>query len=339
MNEKGLFRPEAVENRRNKNYGSVSINTPMHYTILSIGFSGLVGLILLFLLLGEFSEKFIVKGYLESTKGVARIFPNRSGVIAKCFVKQGNKVKKGEELFLIDTSFGELGKNKSLDVLSHLEKNKKNLEKEIKYKKAHLKLLNALLIKKYIPLVTYNNKQDEINRLDHQLNSVDIEIINYKRNKSYVIRSPIEGIVTSVTYQEGQYTNLTKPLMKILPYNADLLAELFIPVPQSGFLHRNNKVMIRYDAYPYAHFGASTARIHEISKSVLTDDEEEKPIRIGEPYYKITALLDKQYISIYGKNKKIQHGMTISAVIVGSKRKIWQWLLDPIYSFYGGVFV
>jgi membrane fusion protein len=49
--------------------------------------------------------------------------------------------------------------------------------------------------------------------------------------------------------------------------------------------------------------------------------------------------LDNQFITLYGKNKKIQHGMTISAVIVGAKRKIWQWVLDPIYSFSGGVFL
>lgn len=339
MSEKGLFRPEAMENRRNRNYGSVSINTPVHYKVLSIGFSVLVGLVFLFLILGEFSEKFIVKGYLESTKGVARIFPNKNGVIAKCYITQGNKVKKGEKLFLIDTSNGELGKKKSQDVLNHLERNKKMLEQEMEHKKEHLKLLKTLLIKKYITLVTYQQKQDEITRLKHQLNNVDIEIINDKHNKSYLIRSPIEGLITSVTYKQGQYTNLTKPLMKILPYDADLMAELFIPVRHSGFLQHNNKVMIRYDAYPYAHFGASTASIHEISQSVLTDDEEEKPIRIGEPYYKTTALLDKQFISVYGKDKKIQHGMTISAVIVGSKRKIWQWLLDPIYSFYGAAFL
>ena len=166
-----------------------------------------------------------------------------------------------------------------------------------------------------------------------------MDIINYKHDKSYVIRAPIDGIISSVSFHEGQYTNLTKPLMKILPSHADLMAELFIPVKQSGFLHRRNQVIIRYDAYPYARFGASKAHIIDISRSILTDEEEDKPIRIGQPYYKVTALLDKQFVTVYGKDKKIQHGMTISAVIVGSKRKMWQWILDPLYSFYGGVFL
>lgn len=339
MNGKVLFRPEVFESRRNRNYGSVLVNTPVHYTVLTVFFSVLVGLVFLFLMFGEFSEKFIVKGYLESTKGIARVYPSKNGVIAKCYIKQGDKIKKGDKLFLINTSDEELGKKKQHDVLTQLEKKKKSLEEELKHKKKHLQALKPLLIKKYIPLATYHAKHDELVAIESQINGVDIEILNYKHNKSYVIRSPIEGIISSVIYQEGQSTNLTKPLMKILPSHADLIAELFIPVRQSGFLRHNNQVIIHYDAYPYARFGASKASIQQISRSILTDDEEEKPIRVGEPYYKISALLDKQFITVYGKDKKIQHGMTISAVIVGSKRKIWQWILDPLYSFYGGVFI
>jgi membrane fusion protein len=44
-------------------------------------------------------------------------------------------------------------------------------------------------------------------------------------------------------------------------------------------------------------------------------------------------------MTIYGEKKKIKHGMTISAVVVGSKRKLWQWILDPLFSFYGDLLV
>ena len=96
-------------------------------------------------------------------------------------------------------------------------------------------------------------------------------------------------------------------------------------------------MIIRYDAYPYARFGTTKASIREIDQSILTDDEESNPIRIGQPYYKAIAILDKQSVKVYGRDKTIQQGMTLSAVIIGSKRKLWQWILDPLYSFYGGI--
>ena len=339
MDAKRLFRQEVIDSRRNKNYGSVLINTPSLYMGLTIGFSLLVFFVFLFLLLGDFSEKFIVSGYLESTKGIARVYPSKNGIIVRQFIKQGEEVKKGDKLFFIDTSYEGLHKNNQHDVLAQLNKKKQSIEKEIGYKKKHLQALKALLEKKYISVATYHEKHDELVALKHQKNNVTVDILNYKHEQSYVIRSPIDGVVSTLLYQEGQSTHLTKPLAKILPSDADLMAELFIPVKQSGFLQPNNKIIIRYDAYPYTRFGTSKATINEISQSILTDEEEDKPIRIGQPYYKITALLDRQVVSVYGARKKIQHGMTISAVIVGSKRKIWQWILDPLYSFSGGLFL
>lgn len=199
MDEKNLFRPEVFESRRNRNYGSVLVNTPVSYTVLTSVFSVLVGLIILFLLLGEFSEKFIVKGYLESTKGIARVYPNKNGVIEKCFIKQGDKVKKGDKLFLINTSDESLSKNHQYGMLTQLEKKRTSLESELRYKKRHLQSLKTLLIKKYIPLSTYQAKHDQLVSIKNQINGVDIEIINYKHNKSYVIRSPIDGIISSVS--------------------------------------------------------------------------------------------------------------------------------------------
>jgi membrane fusion protein len=41
---------------------------------------------------------------------------------------------------------------------------------------------------------------------------------------------------------------------------------------------------------------------------------------------------------LYGKKENLSHGMTLTAVITGEKKKIWQWVFDPIYSYYGDAF-
>lgn len=337
MEKNHLFRSEVMEACRNKNYGKVSINTPIHFSCISMGLLLLTVLIILFIGLGEFSEKFIVAGYLESTQGIARVYPHKNGVIVRQYVHQGDEVKKGDDLFLIDTSDDGLrGHHK---VWSALEKRKASLDAEIAYKKQHLQALKPLLEKKFIAESAYHEQHDALLELQLRQNMLVVEMLNYQHEQSYVIRAPIDGLISSLIFQEGQFTQATKPLAKILPDSPELMATLFVPVKYAGFLNHRGQVMVRYDAYPYARFGASMAFIHQISQSILTDEEEDKPIRIGEPYYKVTALLDKPFVTIYGVPKKIQHGMTVTAVVVGSKKKIWQWILDPIYSFYGGLFV
>lgn len=338
MNQQRLFRQEAIDSRKNNHYGVISINTPVQYTVLIVGCLMLVIGLFLFLIMADFSDKFIVKGYLESSKGVSNVYPNKSGFIEKCYIKQGDKVKKGARLFLINTSYDGSDRARLDAVLRELLKHKQSIDEELVDKAKNLETLKQLLVKKYIPMSTYNDKHDEWQALQRQKNRISVEIINFKHSKAYVIRAPIGGDISSVMVQEGQYTNRTKPLMKILPEGADLLAKLYIPVRHSGFLEATDHVIVRYDAYPYIRFGTSRAKIINISQSVLIDKEEEKPLRIGQPYYSVSASLEHQFVKVYGRNRSLQHGMTISAIIVGSKRKVWQWVLDPLYSFYGGMF-
>lgn len=337
MNEKGLFRQEAIDNKKNRNFGEVFINTPVKYHLFTGGVLLIILLMILFFIFGEFSEKFIVTGFVESTKGVASIYTNKNGVIVRSYAEQGGAIKKGDKLFLIHPSYDGLSQVNQHNALWHLEQKKQAIEEDIQYKEKQLERLIPLLEKKYIPLSLYQTKRDELLLLKNNERTVELELINYKQEHSVMIRSPVDGVISSVIYQQGQYTNLTKPLMKILPSRASLMAVLYIPVKYVGYLGKNSTVILRYDAYPYTRFGTSKAKIHDLSQSVLTDDEEEKPIRIGQPYYKATAILEKPFVSIYGKFKKIQQGMTFTAVVVGSKRKIWQWVLDPIYSVYGGI--
>jgi len=334
--KESLFRAEVLAHQRIRHYGTISINTPVHYTIITIGVVVLMSLIILFLIFGQFSEKFIVKGYLESTKGIIRIYPQKNGVIAKSYVHLGDEVKKGQRLFLIDTSFE--GKPPKNNGLAQLEKRRHWLTAELSYKQQQLRALESLLLKKFISEQAYHKEQAAILELKNNLSRLDMEILQYKQDKSFLIRAPSDGIIASVMYQAGQYTQLTKPLVKILPNHAKLIATLFIPIKQSGFLQPKNPVLIRYDAYPYEHFGTAKATVVGMSQSILTDSEEENPIRVGQPYYKATASLAKQGLTVYGAEKKIQQGMTFSAVIIGPKRTLWQWIFEPIYHFYGDVF-
>jgi membrane fusion protein len=339
MTKNPLFRREVSDNKRHKNYGSVFINIPTNYAVLSVGFSLLtLGIILLFIF-AEVSEKFIVKGYLNSNKGVVRVYPNKLGIIIKQYVKQGDTVKKGDPLFLIDTSYDGLANTKHPGILDQLTKRRDSLAHEIHIKLAYIQELKKLLKKKYIPLTTYTEKHEELVSLKNNMHMLDSEIIRYKQELSYIMRAPSDGTVSSLMYTLGQYVNPAKSMLKILPDNAELVVELFIPIQESGFIIKDNKVIIRYDAYPYQRFGSYQAVIQTISQSILTDQEEDKPLSIGQPYYKVVAHLDKQFVTLYGADKKLQQDMTVTAVIVGAKRKIWQWVLDPIFSYYGDLLV
>ena len=109
-----LFRQKALKNKRTQHYGSVLINIPVHYLVLTGGITALIIAVCLLFFFGQFSEKFVVRGYLNSSKGIVRVYPNKNGVIKKRFIHHGQFVQKGDPLFLIDTSSERMNQHRSI---------------------------------------------------------------------------------------------------------------------------------------------------------------------------------------------------------------------------------
>ena len=326
-----LFRQEALEKLKNKQYGDVLINLPLHMMGVSLVAILIFLTMCLFFCFAEFRERTLVKGVLSSSKGLVSIVSKRPGIIIKKFIKQGDFVTKGSPLFLIDTSVDHLAPHKNKAIIRAFEKREQVLNDEIAYKSNHLKLLKPLLLKQYISSVEYREKYDEMLALKNKKALLSMEYLQYKQSRAYTIRAPIDGVVSSVVSHIGQFSSLSKPLATLLPDGAEMLAELYVPVSQIRFLSLDQPIVLRFDAYPYQHFGTGQAKLYEVSQTALTDEVDEKNIKIGEPYYKAHAYLNKM---IFGSEatQALKLGMTYSAEILGAKKTVGRWLFDSIYT-------
>lgn len=328
-----LFRKEALESKKMPLYGSVVINAPMPAVLVTAGVAVFMLGLVLFFIFAEYSEKFQVKGYLNSLQGVLRIYPFKNGLIQRSLITQGMPVEKGQPLFVIDTEEA-LGHQlpKQQPELDHWYARQQALIQEMAYKEKELSQLRPLLTKHFIPRALFHQKERSLASMKNSKEALDLEIVKYKKAQSYTIYSPIKGRVSVLLFHEGEHVSPTQILAKILPDNADLIAEIFVPVPNAGFLQKNKAIMLQYDAYPALHFGHQKAIISDISFGIVTDKEEDKPMAIKGPYYKVWARLSSQGITLYGKKKPLLQGMTFSAWIKGPKKKLWQWILSPFIS-------
>ena len=329
MTNTSLFRPEVLHVKQ-EHLGRVFMNTPRLYIGATVGFGLLTFCLIMFIIFAEFSEKCTVVGFINATEGVTQVYAKQPGIIRKSYVHQGAPVKLGEPLFLVDTQQLALALQKKIQ--KKIQKRINMIEQALIYKRAYLKRLEPLLKKKYISMSLYDGKRDEIQALDAQKHQLNMELLREKHVRSYVVRAPIAGVIANLMVHPGQQTSADKPLMNILPKNTGFIAELFIPMSKAGFIQTEEEIAIHYDAYPYQRFGTARGVIRSIGKTVLTDQDENKPILIKQPYYKVQATLDKPYILIYGKRHFIQQGMTLSATVIGDKRRVWQWIFDPLLS-------
>ena len=58
-------------------------------------------------------------------------------------------------------------------------------------------------------------------------------------------------------------------------------------------------------------------------------------VQEGEPLYRITVDLSAQTIMAYGEARPLQIGMQLEADIMQERRKLYEWVLEPLISITG----
>ena len=99
---------------------------------------------------------------------------------------------------------------------------------------------------------------------------------------------------------------------------------------------------MRYQAYPYQKFGHAEGHVISIAQTALGAQEWSnlgniftQTTQVNEPVYLIKVKLDKQHIRVYGTEKKLQIGMVLEADILHENKKLYEWILDPLYQVIG----
>ena len=167
------------------------------------------------------------------------------------------------------------------------------------------------------------------NEIKSRISALEQSIIRTDSQGSLIIRSPVQGLVTTITARKGQATS-AKPVMSILPQGGELLAELFVPARAAGFVKAGQPVRLLYDAFPYQKFGFFAGRVKQVSKTVVNTVNLTNAPQLPEPVFLVTVTLDRQFINTMGERFPLQAGMALSADLILEDRKIWEWAFGSL---------
>ncbi|MBB1088797.1 HlyD family efflux transporter periplasmic adaptor subunit [Lysobacter sp. SG-8] len=151
------------------------------------------------------------------------------------------------------------------------------------------------------------------------------------------IVAPVSGVVATQMLKPGQAVQAGEVLMTVLPGDGTLEAELFVPSRAIGFIEPGDAVLLRYEAYPYQKFGHQPGQVSRVSRSTMATADGNGGAG-GEPHYRINVTLDRQAITAYGKPEPLKPGMLLEADVLGERRTLIEWVLEPLYSIQGTVF-
>ncbi|WJG11199.1 HlyD family efflux transporter periplasmic adaptor subunit [Aliiglaciecola sp. LCG003] len=171
--------------------------------------------------------------------------------------------------------------------------------------------------------------------LKQSISTIKQKYIDLDAKRSYTILAPTAGRVTALQKEIGRVLSPQKMLMAILPEKAIFEADLFVPTHSIGFIRSDQKVNLRYKAFPYQRFGIYSGKISKITNIILSPNEINGPMSIHEPVYRVTVKLDSQSVNAYGNQLKLQSGMLLDADIILDELSVVDWLLDPLFRVTG----
>lgn len=261
----------------------------------------------------------VLEGQLENYKKIISLVENRQKQYEALYQKNYislEQVERVKEEYL-----------SSVLNYNNIMREKLNTEKELSSRQSEL---NGLDIK-------YNQQKSQYER---NISSINQELVESESRREIVIQAPQSGMITAVIGLVGQYFDGKRPLVSLIPEGSTLQAQLYAPSEAIGFIHEGAKVLMRYQAYPYQKFGQYEGVVESISKTAfpkmeLTDLVSANEYNPNASFYRITVKLDKQSIYAYGENVPLQAGMLLDADIVLDKRKLYEWVFEPLFTISG----
>lgn len=147
--------------------------------------------------------------------------------------------------------------------------------------------------------------------------------------RSYALTAPVAGTVTALTMRSGQRVGLQNQIMTVIPQDARLRAELFVPTQAIGFVKRGQEVRLAVDAFPYQRFGTVTGKVATVSSSAISQT---MPNGAVVSAYPVVVEIAQPEVIAFGRRERLVSGMTLTARIITEKQSLIEWLFEPLFA-------
>jgi membrane fusion protein len=174
--------------------------------------------------------------------------------------------------------------------------------------------------------------QTQLEQIRRQMSELQQGSVQEEAKRENVIRAPVSGVLSNVAVARGETVAESAPLAVVVPKGSGLHAELLVPTRAIGFVQPGQEVVLRYDAFPFQRFGQYKGTVTRVSRTVWSPGEKVGPLTVREPVYRVDVMLDSQVVAASGQKLPLRSGMLVNADILQEKRKVWEWVFEPVLS-------
>ncbi len=319
-----LFRQESLDANKTKVLGPVALYCPPFRWLIVAMVCALTIVLVGFCSLGSYTKRETAKGVLTPESGIMTITALTSVTVTALPVRE--QVDKMAAMRAEGYASNTQVEQQESDLLDAKVRLQDVARQRIEIRQQHAQTRQQL---REQPLTYFQQKND----LQHKLSDITQSMMENESRRSVDLRAPEEGTVSAVLVKPGQIVSAGQTIAMLLPDNAHLQARILLSSRAIGFIHTGQRVVLRYESFPWQKFGQHSGAVSEISTSPLSPQEIAGitgNTQIQEPLYQVKVTLDSQSVQAYGKQIGLRPGSGLDADFIVDKRRIYEWVLEPL---------
>ena len=138
----------------------------------------------------------------------------------------------------------------------------------------------------------------------------------------HVVRAPLGGTVSFFRdLHEAQHVVAGEPIVAVLPESFEVVAKVQLDQRMAGKVEPNQRVILRFDSYPFRQYGTVTGVVQQISGLTMTVDGDRH-------VYLLDVRLPEGLRSSYDVELDFRQELRGDADIVTAERRLLQRLFD-----------
>lgn len=183
----------------------------------------------------------------------------------------------------------------------------------------------------------------ELSRLAQSQTDLDSKIEYARAEIATDVLATTGGHVAALNVREGAQVVAGDTLAAIGDPDAPFLIGLQAPSKTIGLLEIGQRVVLKYDAFPFKTFGVKYGRVVSIGSQPLTLPPlgepalQADPTRPPQSQFLVEVEPEDRTIFAYGVERPILIGSSLTADVVVERRRLIDWVIDPILAMRGRV--
>jgi len=169
-------------------------------------------------------------------------------------------------------------------------------------------------------------RQEQFSQLElsfiNSYEQLKVQIEQWKQ--SYLIQSPIDGIVTFTRYwQDNQNVMVGQIILTVVPDEQQrITGKIFLPPARAGKVEIGQTVNVKFDDFPYMEYGMVKVKITNIALVPITENDTRN--------YVLEVEFPNDLLTTYRKTLTFRQQMSGIAEVITDDLSLFERLLNPI---------